>query len=420
MNRSVTERAICGKELAVEPYDNSLRFTYPVRPGSPRWAALPNRAARLAACEIAPELLQRMNTENLLDAVLEHPYLCDFFAFDHAQKGLACLTEDIAAVRALLNRADAESVIQNRLEEMGRDAGSNSLLPEILRAFLGEGRAAVENAVLAYVRDPAGSKIEMIVRGEQLSQAQKTDIENDIRAHYPNVSILAPATTNYNCHSYAWYHAREEGNPFWLNDPDTYWKDGSYSPVKNPSEGDIVYYGTKGFEHSGVVAKKSGSTLRVQSKWGMECLLLHDMEDCPYYRNGGKDIIYYRCNYKKGHVHVFNSWSTDVVGLQVRHRRGNKEELEDTRDSIAVRQYALENDVLTFYYENGITAPFDYWWIAFEDSAGNRYTVKNNFFCNITGKDDGNATLTIDGAEQVLRVSFSKSSSDTTKIMPAK
>lgn len=312
----------------MDPYDNSLRFAYPVRPGDPQWAALPNRTSRLAACEIAPELLQRMNTENLLDAVLEHPYLYDIFAFDNVQKGLACLTEDIAAVRVLLNRADAESVIQNRLKEMNRNAGSSSLLSEILRVFLRDGSAAVENPTLAYVRDPAGSRIEMIVRGEQLSQAQKTDIENDIRTHYPNVSILAPATTHYNCHSYAWYHSSEEGNPFWLNDPNPYWKDGSYSPVKNPSEGDIVYYGTKGFEHSGVVAKKSGSTLRVQSKWGMECLLLHDIEDCPYYRNGGKDIIYYRCNYKKGHVHVFNNWNTDVAGLQVRHRRGNKEELE--------------------------------------------------------------------------------------------
>ena len=54
----------------MDSYDNRLRFTYPVRPGSPQWAALPNRASRLAACEISPELLQRMNTENLLDAVL--------------------------------------------------------------------------------------------------------------------------------------------------------------------------------------------------------------------------------------------------------------------------------------------------------------------------------------------------------------
>lgn len=401
----------------MKPYDNSLRFSYPIRPGEEQWAALPDRAARLAACEIAPELLGKMNTENLLDAVLEHPYLYDFFAFDNAQKGLACLTEDIAAVRELLSRADAKPVIRHKLKELDCGDASDGLPAEILRAFLGEYRAAPPKT--AYVRDPVGSQVEMLVLGEQLPPNDKADMENQIRTHYPNVSILAPATTNYNCHSYAWYHSNETWNPFWLDNPSLYRKDGSYSTVKTPSEGDIVYYGTRGLEHSGVVAKKSGSTIRVQSKWGKMCLVLHDLEDCPYYRNGGKDIIYYRCNYKKGHVHVFNNWNTDVTGLQVRHRRGNKEELEDLRDSIKLGQHVLKNDVLTFYYENGITASFDYWWIEFTDSTGDKYTVKDNFFCNITSDDDGNATLTIDGCEQVLRVEFSKSSSDTTKIKPA-
>jgi len=401
------------------PYDNSLRFTYPVRPGDPQWAAFPNRTSRLAACEISPELLQRINTENLLDAVLEHPYLYDFFAFDNVQKGLACLTEDIAAVRELLSRADAGAVIQSRLKEIGCDTRANSLFSVILHAFLEEGHAAAENDTLSYVRDPAGSKIEMIAREEQLTQDEKEAIANNIRIQYPNVSILAPATTCYNCHSYAWYHSNEVWNSFWLNDPAPYWKDGSYSPVQTPSEGDIVYYGTTGQEHSGIVAKIVGSTIRVQSKWGAECLLLHDIEDCPYYRNGGKDIVYYRCKYKKGHVHVVNNWNTDVTGLQIRHRRGNKEELEDKCDSIEIEQSDRADDVLTFYYENGITASFDYWWITFTDLTGNKYKIKDNFFCNITSNDDGNTTLTIDGSKQVLRVSFSKSSSDTTKIIEA-
>ena len=87
------------------------------------------------------------------------------------------------------------------------------------------------------------------------------------------------------------------------------------------------------------------------------------------------------------------------------------------RDSIELNHDVLANDVLTFYYENGITAPFDYWWIKFKDIWGKRHTVKDNFFCNITSSDDGNTTLTIDGDEKVLRVSSSKSSSDTTKII---
>ena len=42
------------------------------------------------------------------------------------------------------------------------------------------------------------------------------------------------------------------------------------------------------------------------------------------------------------------------------------------RDSIELNHDVLANDVLTFYYENGITAPFDYWWITFKDDVFNR------------------------------------------------
>ena len=165
----------------MDSYDNRLRFTYPVRPGSPQWAALPNRASRLAACEISPELLQRMNTENLLDAVLEHPYLSDVFAFDNVQKGLACLTEDIAAVRELLCRADAENVIRNRLKEIGCDAAANHLRAEMLRAFLGEDIVVTDDGTFCYARDPAGSNVEMIVKSEELTPAQKEATADDIR-----------------------------------------------------------------------------------------------------------------------------------------------------------------------------------------------------------------------------------------------
>ena len=47
------------------------------------------------------------------------------------------------------------------------------------------------------------------------------------------------------------------------------------------------------------------------------------------------------------------------------------------RDSIELNHDVLANDVLTFYYENGITAPFDYWWITFKDTCLFRI---NNFW----------------------------------------
>ena len=183
-----------------------------------------------------------------LDGILERP----------VDDGMvACLTEDIAAVRELLCRADAENVIRNRLKEIGCDAAANHLRAEMLRAFLGEDIVVTDDGTFCYARDPAGSNVEMIVKSEELTPAQKEATADDIRMNYPNVSILAPATKHFNCHSYAWHHTNEAWNRFWLNDPDPYWQDESYSPANRPSEGDIVYYGTKGFEHSGIVAKKT-------------------------------------------------------------------------------------------------------------------------------------------------------------------
>lgn len=400
-------------------FDQNFRFSYPVRPDDPQWAALPDRTARVSACEMMPEELRRISTGHLLDAVLEHPYLYDFCAFDNAKKGVACLRRDIAAVRELLGREDAKSVIRSRIEALERDGASAGLQGKILRAFLGEGQVRAEKAAIVYVRDPAGSQIRMLAGAEQLTEEDKAKMAETLREDYPNADILAPPTSRYNCHSYAWYHSSKKWNPFCLEEPDQYWQDKSYSRVTVPAKGDIVYYGTSGNEHSGVVAEIDNSRIRVVSKWGMDCLVSHDLDDCPYYRNNGKDISYYRCNYKKGHVNLRNDWNSNLSGLVIRHRRGNDAQLEDVRDAIEVVQSTTETDVLTFYYENGITAPFDYWWIAFEEPMGGRYTVKDNFYCNITSGDDGNATLTIDRSRMAMKVSFSKSSSDTTRIMSA-
>ena len=72
---------------------------------------------------------------------------------------------------------------------------------------------------------------------------------------------------------------------------------------------------------------------------------------------------------------------------------------------------------LTFYYENGFGASFDYWWIKFTTPNGHQYKVKDNYFCNITADDDGTATLTINADDEKLKVSFSVSFSGTTRII---
>ena len=48
-----------------------------------------------------------------------------------------------------------------------------------------------------------------------------------MKDNYPNATKLREATTNYNCHSYAW-HLQTLPNVFWINDPSPYMTDGSW------------------------------------------------------------------------------------------------------------------------------------------------------------------------------------------------
>ena len=37
---------------------------------------------------------------------------------------------------------------------------------------------------------------------------------------------IAPSSSKYNCHSYAWY-MQSTSNPYWMNDPSSYYTDWS-------------------------------------------------------------------------------------------------------------------------------------------------------------------------------------------------
>ena len=90
---------------------------------------------------------------------------------------------------------------------------------------------------------------------------------------------LAPPSSRYNCHGYAW-HMSEGGDAVWMNFfPQIYLDDGSY--VRVPSEsatpGAKVLYGPLD-DHSAVLI--SGDIF--QSKWGKYDLMRHHKDQTPY------------------------------------------------------------------------------------------------------------------------------------------
>ena len=175
------------------------------------------------------------------------------------------------------------------------------------------------------------------IRGEELSSSEITSINESYDTAYPNATRLRSATTNYNCHSYAWY-SQSTSNIYWINYPESYLNDGTYIQSTYAVGDIIVYFYPNGTpSHSGIITGKSSNTLAgltVTSKWGMAGLYSHAGNHCPYDNNGTFSFTVYRlCVHsaashyytKSNAVHILNcntcgvlkreSHSLDIYGI---------------------------------------------------------------------------------------------------------
>lgn len=136
------------------------------------------------------------------------------------------------------------------------------------------------------VKTPKGSSVITWKYSSELTKAEKKECANYVKDYYPNAKKLRDATLKYNCHSYAWY-STSTSNKHWMNDPQKYWKDGSYSkyesskggiPSKVTKKSKVVYWDGKEVIHSAIVTSSNKFT----SKWGPWGLYEHSPKDCPY------------------------------------------------------------------------------------------------------------------------------------------
>lgn len=145
---------------------------------------------------------------------------------------------------------------------------------------------------LGTVKTPRGSNVpEVYTRSPELTQAEKTNINQDFDTKFPLAKRVAAPTVKYNCHSYAWY-MQSLSNPYWIgmyNSPSIYITDGSYRQYSSaPYAGVKVWYNSAG--HSAVCTGtiESGSYY-VTSKWGMCGVYQHLYNYGPY---GGSVTLY--------------------------------------------------------------------------------------------------------------------------------
>lgn len=150
---------------------------------------------------------------------------------------------------------------------------------------------------LATVFTPKKTSVE-VMRITEWERYNATDINNDYDNRYPGATRLATATFRYNCHSYAWHSVSTTYNNYWMNDPSSYYRDGSFYESTAKVGNIICYYNSAGKNlHSGVIigidnTKTGVSAITVNSKWGAAGLYRHSADYCPYY-DDNINIKYY-------------------------------------------------------------------------------------------------------------------------------
>lgn len=282
--------------FAEESLDSGV---YKVTQYDKEWANFTTKQQMVEATRIPQEVIQKMSTESVIDAVLNYPLIINVHLFNSYEAGLESLAQDSDAYRELLKREDAGDLLLSRLSlsKSSDDESLEQLTISILMTdktiwhTINDKELAAENLAVfssSTVSTPNGSNVPVIIRGEEMTAAQRLAYDANTIAAYPNATYVAGSTTNYNCHSYAWY-SQTTSNVYWMNSPQLYMTDGSYTSftnLLNATIGTRVYYGSTA-DHSAVVYQYGGplasvKKLRVESKWGPGPVMRHAAEYGPY------------------------------------------------------------------------------------------------------------------------------------------
>jgi hypothetical protein len=93
-------------------------YEFPVKPGTPEWAALNSHDEMLKVSQIPLERLQRMSTRDLVKTVLNYPLYGDMLAHNSLQEGFGRVADGFNGLKVLLQRDDAGLVLLSRYRGM--------------------------------------------------------------------------------------------------------------------------------------------------------------------------------------------------------------------------------------------------------------------------------------------------------------
>ncbi len=302
---------------------DTIQTTYAILPGTEEWDDLGTVQNKLNVCRISDETLDKMTDKELVQAIVEFPFLIDIYLVDDYNTAVEALSKNCDALSELLTRDTAKDALLNFLniryknttkfvtgtEEYQNEAIAIilSYIPE-LRNTLDDKEVEIINVNskmvqigksdrlgqrMAYVYTPNGTSVSCTT--PTCNHASAT-FHSDIDASTVNtygVTLVSPGTCRYNCHSYAWY-STSTTNGIWIDNPSVYMTDGSYSMVLSglytnsvaAGNGYRVCYGQSNAAlHSALLASTASSVplsnRMAISKWGTAGVYMHSVANVP-------------------------------------------------------------------------------------------------------------------------------------------
>lgn len=327
--------------------NTAVSYQYPIKGGTVEWKKFNSHKEMLDAVQIPETRLKAMSTAELVESVLNYPLYGDMYAYDTFQQGIDSLTLQFNGLSELLKRVDAGAVMiakykekdplkvtklttdvekgnfsmnlgflesilsQNKiisglsneqkkdLLEVAKQKKQQKLVrQDVFGLTLSTSKILVDKLETAskfsissfytYVYTPRGTAVQVYVDDRVKTYIEQQWDANWVNTYYPQATILAPSSFNYNCHSYAWYWT-STSNGYWMDDPSAYMTDGSSVYIgTNPG---IFIAGLKMYYpglHSGILTDRSPSNsndysnMTEKSKWGQMPLMSHKANYCPY------------------------------------------------------------------------------------------------------------------------------------------
>jgi len=96
----------------------TVKWDYPVKPGTPEWSAFLTHDEMLNACLIPSEILNTLSTEELVILCLNYPIRFDFYAYTSLNEGLKKVVSNFNGLQELSKRKDNVEFLLNRLKSI--------------------------------------------------------------------------------------------------------------------------------------------------------------------------------------------------------------------------------------------------------------------------------------------------------------